>query len=69
MSTSSDLHGEVAKTAYNFYVKRGMIDGNDLEDWLKAEKIVMGQQAKSRENKAGITPSKKKSALAKEINR
>jgi len=42
-----------------------MIDGNDFEDWLKAEKIVMGQQAKSMKNKTGITPSKKKSVLAK----
>jgi len=63
MSTSSDLHGEVAKTAYNFYVKRGMIDGNDLEDWLKAEKIVMGQQAKSRKNTTGTTVQRKNQFL------
>ena len=63
MSNSSDLHGEVAKTAYDFYVKRGMIDGNDLEDWLKAEKIVMGQQAKTRENKTGTTLQRKSQFL------
>ena len=63
MSNSSDLHGEVAKTAYDFYVKRGMIDGNDLEDWLKAEKIVMGQQAKSRKNTTGTTVQRKSQFL------
>ena len=63
MSTSSDLHGEVAKTAYDFYVKRGMINGNDLEDWLKAEKIVMGQQAKSSKNKTGTTLQRKSQFL------
>jgi hypothetical protein len=63
MSNSSDLHGEVAKTAYDFYVKRGMIDGNDLEDWLKAEKIVMGQQAKSRKNTTGTTLQRKSQFL------
>jgi len=63
MSTSSDLHGEVAKTAYNFYVKRGMIDGNDLEDWLRAEKIVIGQQAKSRKNTTGTTVQRKSQFL------
>ncbi|MFH1702363.1 MAG: DUF2934 domain-containing protein [Nitrospirota bacterium] len=65
MSKSSDLHGDVAKTAYNFYVKRGMIDGNDLEDWLKAEKIVMGQQAKTRGNKTGTTLQRKSQFLQK----
>jgi len=65
MSNSSDLRGEVAKTAYNFYVKRGMIDGNDFEDWLKAEKIVMGQQAKTRENKTGTTLQRKSQVLQK----
>jgi hypothetical protein len=65
MSNSSDLHGEVAKTAYNFYVKRGMIDGNDLEDWLKAEKIVMGQQEKSRKNKTETTLQRKSHFLQK----
>jgi hypothetical protein len=65
MSNSSDLHGEVAKTAYDIYVKRGMIDGNDLEDWLKAEKIVMGQQTKTRKNKTGTTLQRKSQFLQK----
>jgi hypothetical protein len=63
MSNSSDLHVEVAKTAYDFYVKRGMIDGNDLEDWLKAEKIVTVQQAKTRKNKPGTTLQRKSQFL------
>ncbi|MDP2921718.1 MAG: DUF2934 domain-containing protein [Candidatus Omnitrophota bacterium] len=30
----------VQKKAYELYVKRGNRSGNDLEDWLKAERIV-----------------------------
>jgi len=31
---------EVAQLAYEFYVRRGRVNGRDLEDWLKAEAIV-----------------------------
>jgi len=30
----------VQKKAYELYVKRGCKSGNDLEDWLRAERIV-----------------------------
>jgi hypothetical protein len=39
--TERDFNEEIAKVAYDLYRKRGMGDGYDVEDWLKAEKIVM----------------------------
>ena len=32
---------EVARVAYELYVKSGRIEGHDLENWLEAEKIVL----------------------------
>jgi hypothetical protein len=29
---------EVARLAYQFYEKRGRLDGNDVDDWLGAER-------------------------------
>lgn len=31
---------EVAKVAYELFEQRGRTDGQDLDDWLKAEAIV-----------------------------
>ncbi len=33
----------VRKRAYEFYVERGMEDGHDVEDWLRAEEEVLSQ--------------------------
>ena len=41
-----DLNEEIAKVAYDLYEKRGRGNGNDLDDWVRAEKIVMGRYAK-----------------------
>lgn len=34
------LTGEISKIAYQLYEKRGRVPGNELADWLDAEKIV-----------------------------
>jgi hypothetical protein len=31
------------KRAYEFYVERGMEDGHDVEDWLRAEEELLGK--------------------------
>ena len=36
-----DLYNEIAKVAYDLHEKRGRKHGNDLEDWLEAEKVVL----------------------------
>ena len=38
--SQDQLFNEVAKLAYQFYVDRGYQSGNELDDWLRAERIV-----------------------------
>jgi hypothetical protein len=40
-----NLHDEIAVVAYELYDTRGCIHGWDLDDWLAAERIVLGQHA------------------------
>lgn len=35
------MREEIKKIAYELYEKRGRGDGYDLDDWLKAEEIVI----------------------------
>ena len=41
-STKEDLSQKVAQKAYELYVERGCAHGYDVEDWVKAERIVKG---------------------------
>ncbi|MBI4354856.1 MAG: DUF2934 domain-containing protein [Candidatus Omnitrophica bacterium] len=34
------VRAEIAKTAYQLYERRGRTPGGELQDWLKAERIV-----------------------------
>ena len=38
---------EIAKVAYQLFLNRGCAHGYDMEDWLKAEKIVSSKRKKS----------------------
>ncbi|MCM8782570.1 MAG: DUF2934 domain-containing protein [Candidatus Omnitrophica bacterium] len=38
--SQDQLFNEIAKLAYQFYVDRGYQHGNDMDDWLRAERIV-----------------------------
>ncbi len=40
------LQEMIAKKAHELYEKRGGGHGSDLEDWLEAERIVMGKKRK-----------------------
>ena len=42
-SADSELISKIQKRAYELYVKRGFNHGNDLADWLEAERIVKRQ--------------------------
>lgn len=56
MGRSVNLNEKITKVAYDLYTKRGMIDGYDFDDWLKAEKIVKEQYEKAKKHeKADIT--------------
>jgi hypothetical protein len=38
-----DLYDEIAKVAYELWEQSGRIDGRDIENWLEAERIVLGR--------------------------
>ena len=40
--SNGDLSQKIAQKAYDLYVARGCENGHDVEDWIKAEKIVKG---------------------------
>ena len=48
--STSDLQDQIRRRAYELYEERGKEDGNDLDDWLRAE--------------AELTSSKHRSAAA-----
>ncbi len=40
-----NLHDEIAAVAYELFESRGCIHGCDLDDWLNAERMVLGGHA------------------------
>ena len=50
------LREGIARRAYEIYVQRGGKNGQDVEDWLKAEKEITG--------KAADAPAKARAAAA-----
>lgn len=38
---SDEVRDRIAKKAYGLFEQRGRQDGQDLDDWLRAEEIVM----------------------------
>ena len=46
----------IEKKAYQLFQKRGYTHGNDLDDWLKAEKEVVGK--KNTTSKAKVKTKK-----------
>ena len=47
MITLKQLDDEIRLIAYQLYELRGKEPGHEVEDWLEAEKIVMGKYLKS----------------------
>ncbi|MCE5300396.1 MAG: DUF2934 domain-containing protein [Spirochaetia bacterium] len=41
-----DLTGIISRTAYDLFIQSGSMHGNDKRDWLKAEKMVHGDNKK-----------------------
>ncbi len=54
MSTDKD----VAKIAYELWLKSGCVHGKDCEHWLEAEKIVRRRQAVQKVDKPKPAPKK-----------
>jgi hypothetical protein len=56
------MYNEIAEVAYELHEKRGWKHGNDLQDWLEAERIVFTRYEKGSEKKK---PKKLSNAAAK----
>lgn len=52
-------HEKIAKVAYELHLKRGSGHGNDLADWLEAEKMVLSTCGKSKPGIVSKAASKK----------
>ncbi len=44
---AEDSRAQIAQRAHELYEHRGRVHGSDFEDWLKAEREVMGQMSRS----------------------
>ena len=65
MDSKQDLKEEIAKVAYEIYEQR--ISCQELEDWLKAERIVLERLSVREPSKAAkkLVPSRKKGGTTK----
>ena len=39
--STAERRAEIARRAYELYLERGCVAGEDLDDWLKAEREVL----------------------------
>ena len=54
------IHDEIARVAHELHEKRGRIPGNELADWLEAEKIVTEKHERhARETEQQVDAIKK----------
>ena len=68
MDKRNDFQKEIEKMAFDLYVQRGMTDGHHLDDWFRAEKIVMSRHASSGKSRTEVvmTPKRKGESLKRE---
>ena len=55
----NNLHDEIAQLAHKLYEKSGRIEGRDLENWSKAERIVRSRYTVGRNNEAIASDNRK----------
>ncbi len=46
------LRERIVQKAYELYEKRGRMHGNDLDDWLEAERLALAEPASEADTKA-----------------
>lgn len=51
---SDAIESEIRRQAYELYLSRGGGDGNDLSDWLEAERIIRGRRTPSPDASSDI---------------
>jgi hypothetical protein len=54
---SEDLDGEIRRRAYELYLARGAAEGDDLSDWLEAERLVRSPGDGSEERVQELPPT------------
>jgi len=66
MDNKQDLKEEIASVAYEIYEQRG-ISGLEVENWLKAERIVLERLSVQKPSKAAkkLVPSREKGGTMK----
>ena len=58
MSYETDQYRSIKEAAYELYVQKGRLDGDDLSDWLQAEKMILEKSSPA----AGEGAPKRKTA-------
>ena len=59
---------EIARRAYQIYLRRGSKNGRDLDDWLIAEKELSERDSSSPQQKTRTTGDKGQSASVAEVD-
>ena len=60
----ADRRAEVEQRAYELYIERGCGDGQDLDDWLKAERDLLGMDQELPEPSRHLTTKRGAATLA-----
>jgi len=53
-------HEDVARRAYELYEQRGREEGRDWDDWLQAEREMLGADAESDADTTEATPRRRR---------
>ncbi len=59
------MYDKIAGVAYLIYEKNGKVDGRDLDNWLEAERIVLGQKDYQQVEEQGSRVKKTRTKTAK----
>jgi DUF2934 family protein len=57
--------GDIERRAYGFYLLRGMADGKDVEDWIRAEEELRGEFACLNRERNSVAVHHDRSSLQK----
>ena len=47
VSSPDDLQGKIAWRAYQLYEEGGCVNGNDMDNWLKAEREILKERPRA----------------------
>ena len=47
VSSPDDLEGKISRRAYQLYEEGGGVNGNDMDNWLKAEREVLKERPRA----------------------